>query len=70
MKNLAISSVVEDPPSAAYARNKRSIRNRRRSDADYTGLTIEHGVRNVSLVDIEKVAKGLKKSLPDLFGRI
>jgi transcriptional regulator with XRE-family HTH domain len=34
----------------------------------YSG--IERGVRNVSLVNIEKIAKGLKKSLPDLFGRV
>ena len=31
---------------------------------------IERGVRNVSLVNIEKVAKGLKKNLPDLFSRV
>ena len=31
----------------------------------YSG--IERGVRNVSLVNIEKVSKGLKKSLPELF---
>jgi transcriptional regulator with XRE-family HTH domain len=34
----------------------------------YSG--IERGVRNVSLVNIEKVAKGLKTSLPDLFRRL
>ena len=34
----------------------------------YSG--IERGVRNVSLVNIEKVAKGLKTRLPDLFGRV
>jgi transcriptional regulator with XRE-family HTH domain len=34
----------------------------------YSG--IERGVRNVSLVNIEKVARGLKKSLPELFSRI
>jgi transcriptional regulator with XRE-family HTH domain len=34
----------------------------------YSG--IERGTRNVSLVNIEKIAKGLKKSLPDLFGRL
>jgi transcriptional regulator with XRE-family HTH domain len=34
----------------------------------YSG--VERGVRNVSLVNIEKIAKGLKKSLPDLFGRL
>ena len=33
----------------------------------YSG--IERGVRNVSFVNIEKVAKGLKTSLPDLFRR-
>ncbi|HEY6351478.1 MAG TPA: helix-turn-helix transcriptional regulator [Candidatus Angelobacter sp.] len=34
----------------------------------YSG--IERGVRNVSLVNIEKIAKGLKASLPDLFSRV
>ena len=34
----------------------------------YSGL--ERGVRNVSLVNIERVAKGLKTSLPDLFRRV
>jgi len=34
----------------------------------YSG--IERGIRNVSLVNIEKVSKGLKVSLPDLFGRL
>lgn len=34
----------------------------------YSG--IERGVRNVSLVNIEKIAKGLKSSLPDLFRRV
>lgn len=34
----------------------------------YSG--IERGVRNVSLVNIEKLAKGLKTSLPDLFRRV
>jgi transcriptional regulator with XRE-family HTH domain len=33
----------------------------------YSG--VERGVRNVSLVNIEKIAKGLKKSLSDLFSR-
>ena len=31
---------------------------------------IERGVRNVSLVNIERVAKGLKTSLPELFSRL
>jgi transcriptional regulator with XRE-family HTH domain len=31
---------------------------------------IERGFRNVSLLNIEKVAKGLKKSLPELFNRV
>jgi transcriptional regulator with XRE-family HTH domain len=31
---------------------------------------IERGVRNVSLENIEKIGKGLKKSLPELFGRV
>ncbi|MGB8028927.1 MAG: helix-turn-helix transcriptional regulator [Terracidiphilus sp.] len=34
----------------------------------YSG--IERGVRNVSLVNIERVAKGLKTSLSDLFHRL
>jgi transcriptional regulator with XRE-family HTH domain len=34
----------------------------------YSG--IERGVRNVSLVNIERIAKGLRTSLPDLFRRI
>ena len=34
----------------------------------YSG--VERGIRNVSLVNIEKIAKGLRKSLADLFGRI
>jgi transcriptional regulator with XRE-family HTH domain len=31
----------------------------------YSG--IERGVRNISLLNVERVAKGLKTSLPDLF---
>ena len=34
----------------------------------YSG--IERGVRNVSLVNIEKIGKGLKTSLPRLFERV
>jgi len=34
----------------------------------YSG--IERGVRNVSLVNIEKVARGLKTNLTDLFRRV
>ena len=34
----------------------------------YSG--IERGVRNVSLVNIEKISKGLKTSLSQLFGRV
>jgi transcriptional regulator with XRE-family HTH domain len=34
----------------------------------YSG--IERGVRNVSLVNIEKIGKGLKTSLPRLFDRL
>lgn len=34
----------------------------------YSG--IERGIRNVSLVNIEKVSKGLKTPLPDLFRRL
>ena len=34
----------------------------------YSG--IERGVRNVSIVNVEKVAKGLKTSLPELFSRV
>jgi hypothetical protein len=31
---------------------------------------VERGVTNVSLVNIENIAKGLRKSLPELFGCI
>jgi transcriptional regulator with XRE-family HTH domain len=34
----------------------------------YSG--VERGVRNVSVVNIEKIARGLKTSLPDLFRRV
>jgi len=34
----------------------------------YSGL--ERGVRNVSLLNIARVAKGLKTPLPELFGRL
>ena len=34
----------------------------------YSG--IERGVRNVSLVNIERLAKGLKRTLPELFSRL
>jgi len=34
----------------------------------YSG--IERGVRNVSLLNVEKVAKGLRTSLPKLFERV
>jgi len=34
----------------------------------YSG--IERGVRNVSLVNIERVSKGLKTNLPELFSRV
>jgi XRE family transcriptional regulator, regulator of sulfur utilization len=34
----------------------------------YSG--IERGIRNVSLVNIERVANGLKTSLPKLFSRV
>jgi len=34
----------------------------------YSG--IERGTRNVSLINIERVAKGLKTALPDLFRRL
>lgn len=34
----------------------------------YSG--VERGVRNVSLVNIEKISKGLKRSLPELFTRV
>ena len=34
----------------------------------YSG--IERGVRNISLVNIEKVSKGLKTTLPELFRRV
>ena len=34
----------------------------------YSG--IERGVRNVSIVNIEKIGRGLKTSLPELFKRV
>ncbi len=34
----------------------------------YSG--VERGVRNVSIVNVERIAKGLKTSLPSLFGRL
>ena len=34
----------------------------------YSG--IERGVRNVSLINIERIGKGLKMSLPELFKRL
>jgi len=34
----------------------------------YSG--IERGIRNVSLVNIERIARGLKQSLPDLFRKV
>lgn len=34
----------------------------------YSG--VERGVRNISLVNIERIAKGLKTGLPDLFKRV
>jgi transcriptional regulator with XRE-family HTH domain len=34
----------------------------------YSG--IERGVRNVSLVNIERIGKGLKTNLPELFKRV
>jgi transcriptional regulator with XRE-family HTH domain len=34
----------------------------------YSG--VERGVRNVSLVNVEKIAKGLKTALPELFRRV
>jgi len=34
----------------------------------YSG--VERGVRNVSLVNVEKIAKGLETSLPRLFERV
>jgi transcriptional regulator with XRE-family HTH domain len=34
----------------------------------YSG--VERGVRNVSLVNLEKIAKGLKTTLPGLFDRV
>jgi transcriptional regulator with XRE-family HTH domain len=34
----------------------------------YSG--IERGVRNISLVNIERISKGLKTSLPELFTRL
>jgi transcriptional regulator with XRE-family HTH domain len=34
----------------------------------YSG--VERGVRNVSVVNIGKISKGLKTSLPDIFKRV
>jgi transcriptional regulator with XRE-family HTH domain len=34
----------------------------------YSG--VERGVRNVSLINVERIAKGLKTSLPRLFERV
>jgi transcriptional regulator with XRE-family HTH domain len=34
----------------------------------YSG--VERGVRNVSLVNLEKIAKGLRTNLPGLFERV
>jgi transcriptional regulator with XRE-family HTH domain len=34
----------------------------------YSG--IERGVRNISLLNIERVSKGLKTSLPEIFSRL
>ena len=34
----------------------------------YSG--VERGVRNVSLVNVEKIAKGLRTALPELFRRV
>jgi transcriptional regulator with XRE-family HTH domain len=34
----------------------------------YSG--VERGVRNVSLLNIEKIARGLRRSLAELFGRV
>jgi transcriptional regulator with XRE-family HTH domain len=34
----------------------------------YSG--VERGVRNVSLVNLERIAKGLKTNLPGLFERV
>jgi len=31
---------------------------------------VERGIGNVSLVNVEKIAKGLKRTLPDLFSRV
>jgi transcriptional regulator with XRE-family HTH domain len=34
----------------------------------YSG--VERGVRNVSLLNVEKIAQGLKTALPELFRRV
>jgi transcriptional regulator with XRE-family HTH domain len=34
----------------------------------YSG--VERGARNVSLVNVEKIARGLKTALPELFRRV
>jgi len=51
---------------SAICRGRREVRIA--PDIYYSG--IGRGVRNVSLVNIERVAKGLKKSLPELFARV
>jgi hypothetical protein len=53
--------------SAASAKSKESIR-KLRSVAGCIGRTTV--ARNVPLLNIEKVDKGLKTSLPELFSRL
>jgi hypothetical protein len=60
-------------PSGVYARSKESTKKKLRSDADFTARTTAAssvGVRNLSLVNIEKIAKGLGTNLRDLFSRV
>jgi len=58
-------------PSIGYARNRESIRKRLRRRAHRTYYSgVERGFRNVSQVNIEKLARGLKKSLAELFTRV
>jgi hypothetical protein len=60
-------------PSVASATSSGSIKKRLRSDAGCTGPprgAWKRCVRNVSLVNVEKIAKGLKTGLPELFRRV
>jgi len=59
--------------SAVYAKSRRSIRKRLPRDAACTGPTtaaLNAASGMCPLVNIEKIAKGLKKTLPEIFGRV